>query len=123
MQGDPEALVRLTLRSLEAGHWRVACRRFLMLRASTERIPIGLQETCEALLRRCSHRERLAMSHAAEHWAQLLSAGATQPDASASETAREHEAGKAVPEAAAPSAGIRTQWRPLPAFLRVLAGL
>ena len=62
-------LLRLLADKLEAGHWRVACRRYLMLRAGNHRVPEDVGRRCEHLLQRCSARELGRMRADAARWA------------------------------------------------------
>ena len=62
-------LLRLLAEKLEAGHWRVACRRYLMLRAGNHRVPEDVGRRCEHLLQRCSARELGRMRADAARWA------------------------------------------------------
>ena len=62
-------LLRLLAETLEAGHWRVACRRYLMLRAGNHRVPEDVGRRCEHLLQRCSARELGRMRADAARWA------------------------------------------------------
>jgi len=73
-------LLRLLADKLEAGHWRVACRRYLMLLACNHRVPDDVGSRCECLLQRCSARELTRMRADAARWAASvrLSPGATQ---------------------------------------------
>ena len=116
MQVDGDALLRLTLRSLHAGHWRVACRRFLMLRASGQVVPADLQATCEALLARCSERERRAMDGDAERWSKWRVQRGV-PAAPRDSPAQQEIAGPPQGARTEAPGDVRTQWRPFPAFL------
>lgn len=73
-------LLRLLADKLEAGHWRVACRRYLMLLACDHRVPDDVGSRCEHLLQRCSPRELALMRADAARWAASvrMPAGATQ---------------------------------------------
>lgn len=62
-------LLRLLAEKLEAGHWRVACRRYLMLLACEQRVPDEVGRRCEHLLQRCSARELARMRADAASWA------------------------------------------------------
>ena len=66
------ALERLIHESLDRGHWRVACRRYLMLRATGERPAPALAATCEGLLAHVGARELRAMRGSAEDWAAMV---------------------------------------------------
>lgn len=75
-----QCLLRLLADKLEAGHWRVACRRYLMLLACNHRVPDDVGSRCECLLQRCSARELTRMRADAARWAASvrMSPGATQ---------------------------------------------
>ena len=108
--------------SMHLGHWRVACRRYLMLRAVQAALPASWVDRCEALLERCSDREKQRMLADVEHWMLLLPgvcaarpavpppvkrprSRTLRPRAAVSDTRAK------APEA---STAIRTHWRPLP---------
>ena len=73
-------LLRLLADKLEAGHWRVACRRYLMLLACNHSVPAEVGSRCEHLLQRCSARELARMRADAARWAASvrMPAGAPQ---------------------------------------------
>lgn len=91
------ALLRAMDESLARGHWRVACRRYLMLLASGVAVAAPVRERCDALLERCSLQELVRMRKDAQNWASMLAGSAMGP----------------LPgdRAARP---VRTEWRPLP---------
>ncbi|GAB3650824.1 hypothetical protein [Ramlibacter alkalitolerans] len=107
-----EPLLALVQESLSRGHWRVACRRYLMLDARRIEMPRDVRIACERLLLRCSEREIRRMQVDAARWAGMCSP--MRPNGIAWVRAL------CAPPTEAPSlpaAGIRTQWRPLPSTL------
>lgn len=72
-------LLRLLAEKLEAGHWRVACRRYLMLLACDQRVPDEIGRRCEQLLQRCSARELTRMRADAASWAAAVCRPAGMP--------------------------------------------
>lgn len=104
--------------SLRVGHWRVACKRYLMLCAVQAALPGSWVDRCEALLEQCSDREKREkqrMLADIEQWTWLLAgAGATHPAVPASVrrlSSRRRRRPAAEPDM---STAIRTHWRPLP---------
>ena len=73
MSATLNALVRA---SLQAGHWRVACRRYLMLVVSGGLVDTELRRQCEPLLDRLSSAELERMQAAAVSWARFVVAPA-----------------------------------------------
>lgn len=65
-------LLRHLAEKLESGHWRVACRSYLMLLACDYRVPDDLGSCCERLLQRCSARELARMRTDAASWAAVV---------------------------------------------------
>lgn len=137
-------LLRMLADSLRKGYWRVACRRYLMLRACGWPVPDAVRATCEANLLRCTPLERQRMRQDAQAWARArwfqrraveaattkvrdsqaaapaLRRTSTAPARPAARRAAT-EAASAAPAASVPSQpanqdtrAIRTQWRPLP---------
>ncbi|CAD5371447.1 hypothetical protein RA210_U150090 [Rubrivivax sp. A210] len=93
--------------SLRRGHWRVACRRYLMLRASGTTISERHGAEFDSLLDRCMAHERARMQRDAAAWAQMLQGGAAAVgDQGASSPG--HGQVQASP-------AYKTCWRPLPA--------
>ena len=66
MSATLSALVRF---SLQAGHWRLACRRYLMLVVSGSLVDTELRGRCEPPLHRLSSAELERMEVAAVSWA------------------------------------------------------
>lgn len=67
-------LSRLLAQSLAQGHWRVACRRYLMLQACADAVSLEWRSRCERLLQRCSDRDLQRMQADAARWAAMLAA-------------------------------------------------
>lgn len=86
-------LLRMLADSLRKGYWRVACRRYLMLRACGWPVPEDVRATCEANLLRCTPLERQRMRQDAQAWArarwcQRQAVEATGPKLREAEAAR-----------------------------------
>lgn len=62
-------LLQMLVTSLDRGHWKVACRRYLMLVAGGWPVPRPLRLACQARLRRCAEAEREKMLRDAQTWA------------------------------------------------------
>ena len=119
-QHDTAALFVLLMDSLERGHWRVACRRYLKLLACGSGAPTQTRDLCDRLLQRCSTRERQKMQADADAWAGMSRATARPaPVRHAAPTVAN------MPEAVLPASrtndrqepvqsAFRTQWRPYP---------
>jgi aspartate 1-decarboxylase len=58
--------------SLERGHWRVALRRFLMLRARDFDIPDSYKTRCEALMSACPARDLRRIQDQVQSWVDML---------------------------------------------------
>lgn len=99
-----DALVGLLRASMQRGHWRVACRRYLMLCESGAPVPPECQRLCESLLQRCSPGQLLRMQTDARSWAATV----LQLDA---RPAIRVAAPMKTLDGATP---FHTQWRPLP---------
>ena len=119
--------------SLSRGHWRVACRRYLMLRTTDALIPGQLDALCERLLVQCSLTERVRISNDVAVWARMV--GASPPALHGDHQARRGNADYKMPRsppntrrnvqtacAADPIASsrhtpdsVKTIWRPWPA--------
>lgn len=139
MKGD--ALFRSFCDALQRGHWRVACRRYLMLRASGACLPEPYQAVAAQLLERCGVAERQRMERNAADWAQMVRdapgraesdgpggiwwlqvalVGASQPSrasrskSSTGSVAGSHRAAR-LKSLELPAGPVRTQWRPRPA--------
>jgi hypothetical protein len=67
--------VRLLRASLEAGHWRVALRRYLMLKGAAAEIPEDLAAECERVRTRCEPHILQRMLDDVHAWAQLVTTG------------------------------------------------
>lgn len=65
-------LLRCIHERLESGHWRVACRRYLMLLACQLDAPESLAFQCTELLKRVSHTQRKSMEEDARDWRDFL---------------------------------------------------
>ena len=65
-------LVSLARASLARGHWRVACRRYLMLRSIGSDIPEDLRVTCERHVARLDSAAIRSMTESAQAWADML---------------------------------------------------
>jgi hypothetical protein len=102
-----DALLRLLRTSIRRGHWRVACRRYLMLRECGAAVPAECQLECESLLQRCSPAQLLHMQMDARSWAATV----LQLDARSAIRIEPTAAPMQALDGAAP---VRTQWRPLP---------
>lgn len=76
MSATLNALVRA---SLQAGHWRVACRRYLMLVVSGGLVDTQLRGQCESLLDRLSSAELERMEAAAVDWARFVAVAPAAP--------------------------------------------
>lgn len=74
-----DVLRQLLARHLERGEWRMAIRRFLMLRSLGCQLPRAQRERCENHLRHCPPRDLRRMEAAVRDWV-ALTAG-TQADA------------------------------------------
>ena len=96
-------LLRMLDRSLRSGHWRVACRRYLMLVAREHAVPGAWREQCEALLARCAPSQLECMRADASRWAAMVGELRTPVP---------------VPEPEREEVPVRTVWRPLPACFR-----
>lgn len=70
MKGDE--LFRSFCDALQRGHWRVACRRYLMLRASGACLQEPYQAVAAQLLERCGAAERQRMERDAADWALMV---------------------------------------------------
>lgn len=69
-----EVLLALLQESLMRGHWRVALRRYLMLRGCGFEIPEGERRRCEAYLARCKAAELRRMQADARAWLRFVGA-------------------------------------------------
>ncbi|HEX7891802.1 MAG TPA: hypothetical protein VF522_20800 [Ramlibacter sp.] len=101
-----EPLLALLDESLARGHWRVACRRYLMLEACRTDMPRSVRLQCERLLLRCSDRELRRMQVDASRWARMSAPARAEAGA--------WVAASCLPPAVpppAPVAAIRTQWQ------------
>lgn len=58
-------LLALLQDSLKKGHWKVALRRFLMLRSFELAVPVELEKVCERFMERCPDRELARMHQSA----------------------------------------------------------
>lgn len=67
------ALLALLQDSLEKGHWKVALRRFLMLRSFGLSIPDEQATVCEQFMARCPGRELARMHQSAIDWVAMVS--------------------------------------------------
>lgn len=66
-----EYLLRSVRERLAIGHWKVACRRYMMLVACHFAVPEPLTTRCEELLSRCSAKELQDMHEGAASWHEL----------------------------------------------------
>lgn len=73
-----QALKRLLRDSLRKGHWRVACRRYLMLGAAGSAVSPELRSECERLLMGLSPGQLQAMRASAAQWAEMTDSQARQ---------------------------------------------
>lgn len=101
-------LLQMLVASLNKGHWKVACRRYLKLVAGGWPVPQPLRLACEARLRCCADTEREKMLHDAQAWARF---SARRDPPAPRERAKPIR--RVQPAAPAP-VPVRTQWRPLP---------
>jgi hypothetical protein len=101
-------LLRMLGGSLRQGHWRVACRRYLMLLARDCTVPGAWRDQCEVLLARCAPAQRASMQADAQRWAAMVRDEAPAPLAPESNGAMNPLV-------------VRTVWRPLPACFRATA--
>lgn len=69
------ALLALLQDSLEKRHWKVALRRFLMLRSFELPIPEDLTTVCELFMSRCPERELARMHQSAIDLVAMVSRG------------------------------------------------
>ena len=67
-----EVIVDQLATSLERGHWRIALRRFLMLRASDFDIPDQYKARCEALMAACPTRDIRRIQDQVQSWVDML---------------------------------------------------
>ena len=95
------ALLALLADSLQRGHYRVACSRYLKLVAGNSHVPEPWAASCRRLLQQLPTRERLRMHANAQAWASLVRGRAP------------------VVADAAPS--YQTHWRPFPRAFRAPA--
>lgn len=66
------ALLALLDHSLKRGHWRLAVRRYLMLRAQSHEVPPPHAESCERLIASASRRELGRIRQQVHDWVCLL---------------------------------------------------
>jgi hypothetical protein len=66
-------LLALLQDSLEKGHWKVALRRFLMLRSFELAVPVELEKVCERFMERCPDRELARMHQSANDLVAMVS--------------------------------------------------
>lgn len=139
MNHDTAALLNLLRDSLARGHWRVACRRLLMLQALDAPLPTSVSVACEPLLARCRPAELRGMRTAAQEWRAMFtddtrrrtkvvprpttadtSERHAQPAVQAiiAETSANSESSDVCELPAGGPGQIRTQWRPLPQCFR-----
>lgn len=76
-----EPLLALLDESLSRAHWRVACRRYLMLEARRTDMPRSVRLQCERLLLRCSDRDLRRMQVDASRWARMCAPARPEADA------------------------------------------
>jgi hypothetical protein len=75
-----QALLALLRQSLEKGHWRVALRRFFMLRSLGLAVPAEVSAICERFMRRCADRELASMHQSAQDLAAMVIPSRGNPD-------------------------------------------
>lgn len=70
------ALLALLEHSLRRGHWRLAVRRYLMLRAQSHEVPPDCCERCERLIAAASRRELGRIRQQVHEWVCLVAGAA-----------------------------------------------
>jgi hypothetical protein len=58
--------------SIRRGYWKVAIRRFLMMRARAFDVPVVETQQCREFLARCPAAELLRMEKATDEWARMV---------------------------------------------------
>jgi len=66
--GQRETLVRLLQQALDKGHWRLALRRYFMLRECAYALPADLEERCAGLAKGLSRAQLDKVRRAAAQW-------------------------------------------------------
>jgi hypothetical protein len=70
-----EAMLEDLRASIGRDYWKVAIRRFLMMRARAFEVPAAETQRCLAFIARCPPADLLRMERAAGEWARMVSAG------------------------------------------------
>lgn len=74
-RSDNRGLVAMLEESLARGHWRVALRRYAMLNASGQPVPVGLRARCKPLAALMTRRELAQVIADALEWAAFAEMG------------------------------------------------
>ena len=70
--GDHAPLLALLIADLCQGHFHVAVRHFLMLRACGAKLPALIERSCEELLQACPVGRRTKITRDVENWLAMV---------------------------------------------------